>query len=220
MAAKEAQHLFQRLGQANGEASVLQAIARIYSFKGEPRLALEAAKESAMIFKTLNDLHGAAHSLLIEAAAHLARGPETALEPRSKPAKEALAAAEEAYKLCQRYADQDLENHALKVLDAARESFQAVSAPALEKKREVLMAIDNRDRGLLEDMGIRFKSQSDVSRMLRLDPRMEALEALVSGQKTQQNPSLAAPLEEAAAKADPAMERLMTIAAHALSAGR
>jgi len=178
MAAKEALQLFRRLGSAHGEASSLQALAKIHRFKQEPPMAVEAARESAAIFRSIGEGHGQVHSLLVEALAHLsavgtgwdAKDDESSEGRQSSSEKQALAAAEEAARLSRYLKDAELEDYSKQVLNLARECLRAPYAPEKAHK-QMLIAIDSRERSSLEDLGFRFRPPSEAAMLLRDDPR-------------------------------------------------
>jgi len=229
LGAKEALHLFRRVGNAAGEALTLQVLAKIYLLKREPRLGLEASKESVMIYKATADTYGAAHALLLEATAHLAilgtewDDPEEGMHPQLSPEKEALAAAQEAQGLCQQYRDQVLEAHAEKVLEAARSCFEASRKPGqlpkeepaeddeeaeerqqLQLQQQQRLASTRVEASLFEDIGLRFRRRGDAGEALRLARRLDPrLEGLIEQRLV---------ISRGSGKLDPAMDRLMEVA--------
>lgn len=225
MAAQEALHIFKRIGDVTGQACALFTVAKAQRFRRQPLLALEAARESTAVFKAGGDLHGAAQALLLEATTHLliAGTPwETAGDgivindreadypgefPRSH--KQALAAAAESLELCKSFRDTELEGYARQVLGGAREPLWVPLATAMGEVSGKLLAISAQERGTLEDMGFRFKSQSEAEALLRPDARLEGL--------LQRGLVPVLPMVARPKQPDPAMERLTAVARRVLT---
>lgn len=236
MAAKEALHLFQQAGDASGQAASLQAVAKAYRYKGQPLLAVEAAKESVAVYRATKDQLGAAQSLLLEATTQLLvagsvwEAPLDQLEdsgeagpPAGRPMafKEALAAAEEARELCRGSQDPEFEEYAQQVLAAAQEGFRVAPhgrAPPPVGPR-TLLAVDDRERKPLEDLGFKFAKQAEARDLLHVDVRLEAL-LRRSLEPPHPAAAKAAAPQAVGGQRDAAMERLLRVAQRANGQGR
>jgi len=195
MAGKDALELFREEDDVHGEAAALLAVAKVYRFKQEPVLAIEWAKQAAVVHKAIEDWHGAAASTMLEATTLLMMvGVEVSLPDGRggmrpvKPAEEALCAAQDGLALFQGTGDVEAAEWAVKVVSAAQELVdqarqkaerQKPAAPEEdgdEQEEEVVMAVPPDDTiDPFAKMGYDFKNQVEIDNFLKRDPRERGL---------------------------------------------